>query len=77
MNKSHIFMRSVAAFLVVNAAIVLVNVVGAGVALAVGTVVNSIGLGESQLAWAITGMLAAGGAISVAARLAGIGRGAS
>lgn len=69
-------MKAIAAFLLVNAAIVLVNMIGAGVALGLGMAVNELGLGESQLAWAITGMLATGGAVSAAARLAGIGRGA-
>lgn len=75
--KSHKFMRSVAAFLLVNAAIAAVHVVGAGVALGAGEVVHALELGGSQLAWVITGILSAGSAIAVAARLAGIGRGAS
>lgn len=63
-------MKTIAAFFVVNAGFVALQGIAAVISYGLGQLVIVSGLSENWLAWATAGILATGGAISVAARLA-------
>lgn len=62
-------MKTLAAFLLVNAVIVALHGLAAGLAYVLGQLIIVTGLAENWLAWASAGILASGVAISVAMRM--------